>query len=397
MNCLKNRHANLFIIFPLLSVLIFSNCTGQQHTELRTAVQAKLDEICQGSEFPGATLGIVLDDNTELIFVTGLSDVENNIPMKPSDRMFTGSQGKTFVAGLMMQLHDEKKLSLDDRISKYLGDEEWFSRIPNHEVLTVRMLMHHTGGLPRYVFKPAFIEALTTTPDKTYKPEELLSFIFDDPPMHEPDKGWAYSDTDFIIIGMIIEKICGSTYYSELEKRILKPFKLKDTIPSDRKVLPGLIPGYTADKAAPFFLPEKVQVDGELVLNPQFEWCGGGLITTSMDLARWAKLLYEAKVFSQESLNEMLKPVNFRTGQPDETGYGLGVFIFDTPSGIVYGHHGVFPGYETAMFYLPEEQIGIALQINADSSSGKLNKQITHYLFSEIIPVIKENLDQNKD
>ncbi|MFC1564382.1 serine hydrolase domain-containing protein [candidate division KSB1 bacterium] len=364
---------------------------------MRSAVQTKLDEICQRSGFPGATLGIVLENGTQFEFATGLADEEKNIPMTPSDRMFTGSQGKTFVAALMMQLLDEKKLNLDDRISKYLGDEEWFSRIPNHDVLTIRMLMHHTGGLPRYVFKQEFINNLTTIPDKAYKPEELLAFIFDDPPMHEPDNGWAYSDTDYIIIGMIIEKICGNSYYSELDKRILKPFKLKDTIPSDRKALPGLIPGYTADKAAPFFLPEKVQVDGELVLNPQFEWCGGGLITTGRDLARWAKLLYEAKVFSQESLNEMLKPVGFSSGKPAETGYGLGVFILDTPSGKVYGHHGVFPGYETAMFYLPEEKIGIALQINADSSSGKLDKQIIQYLFEEIIPVLKENLTQNRD
>ncbi|MCP4728115.1 MAG: beta-lactamase family protein, partial [bacterium] len=315
MNCLKNRHANLFILFVLLSTLVFTNCTGQQHNELRSVVQAKLDEICQRSGFPGATFGIVLEDNAELVFATGLSDVESNTPMKIKDRLFTGSQGKTFVSAVLLQLMDENELSLDDMISKYLGNEEWYNRLPNHAEITIKMLMNHTGGIPRYVMKKEFVDLLNADPEKVWKPVELLEFVFDEPPVHEPGNGWSYSDTDYIILGMIIEKICGDTFYNELNKRILNPFKLEDTIPSDRSVLPGLIPGYTGDKVPPFLLPEKVLQDGKMVISPQFEWCGGGLITTSRDLAKWAKLLYEGNVFSQNSLDNLLKPVNYRTGQ----------------------------------------------------------------------------------
>ncbi|MCP4725476.1 MAG: beta-lactamase family protein, partial [bacterium] len=128
----------------------------------------------------------------------------------------------------------------------------------------------------------------------------------------------------------------------------------------------------------------------------QFEWCGGGLITTSRDLAKWAKLLYEGNVFSQNSLDNLLKPVNYRTGQPDTGGYGLGVFVFNTPDGLIYGHHGIFPGYETSMLYVPELKTGIAMQINADSFSRKLDKPINQYLINEILPLIRDYLN-NKE
>ncbi len=393
MNYLKDRNAVLYIIIVFFTSVLLSNCTGRQHTELQSSVQRKLDEICNRSGFPGATLGIILEDKSELAFATGLSDVENNVPMKSTDRLFTGSQGKTFVSAVLLQMIDEGKITLEDKLSKYFNGENWFSRIPNHSEITVKMLMNHTGGLPRYVLKPEFFNKLNSDPEKVWKPVELLEYVFDDPPVHEAGNGWAYSDTDYIILGMIIEKISGNTFYNELQRRILGPFKLNDTIPSDRSVLPGLVPGYTGDKVPPFNLPAKVMENGKMVISPQFEWCGGGLITTSLDLARWAKILYEGKVFSQNRLNDLLSPVNYRTGQADEVGYGLGVFIFNTPSGKIYGHHGIFPGYETSMLYIPDLKIGLALQINADSISRKLDKTINQYLIGEILPVIREYLD----
>ena len=311
------------VYFHLIMLFGIIHCaTSQvQHQILVSQIQNKLDSLKNISGFPGATFAIVLDDGTLLSFATGVSDIENNISMKPSDRMFSGSAGKTFVASIIMQLCDNKKLDLDDKVSDYIGDKEWFHRIPNHKELTIRMLMNHTSGLERYEFKPEFTAELIKTPDKVWIPEELLAFIFDDEPLFKAGEGWAYSDTDYIIIGMIIEKLCNNSYYNELKNRILNPFGLKNTSPSNKRILEGLIPGYTGDGEPPFNLPGKVLVDGEYPINPQFEWTGGGLITTSNDFALWAKNLYEGKVFSEEKLKEMLSAVNYRTGKPDETGY----------------------------------------------------------------------------
>lgn len=352
-------------------------------------VQAKLDFMQKQGSFPGATLGIALPDGTELGLAAGWADIESQVPMQPTDRMFTGSAGKTFVAAVALQLVQSGDLDLNKKVSDYLGQEPWFSRMPNHDELTVRMLMTHTGGLPRYVFKEAFTDQLLAAPDKAWKPEELLAFVFDDPPVHLPGKGWSYSDTDYIVLGMIIEKICKNEFYCELEKRILKPFAMKNTSPSNKRRLKGLVTGYTGDKTPPFRLPGKVPVEGVYPVNPQFEWCGGGLITTSRDMARWAKLLYESKVFSEKMLNEMLQPMDFRTGLPSDQGYGLGVMIFKQPYGFVYGHGGIFPGYETQMSYFPKWKIAVTIQVNADSFSGKLKGRLNSFI-AQLVPILEK-------
>lgn len=253
--------------------------------------------------------------------------------------------------------------------------------------------MTHTGGLPRYVFKETFIDKLIASPDKVWKPEELLAFIFDDPPMHPAGKGWAYSDTDYIVLGMIIEQVCQNDFYSELEGRILTPFALKNTIPSNQRVLEGLVTGYTGDNIPPFKLPSKVPVDGVYPVNPQFEWCGGGLITTSLDMSRWAKILYEGKAFSDDMLKQMLQPMDFRTGEPSDQGYGLGVMIFKQPFGFIYGHGGIFPGYETQMSYFPKWKIAVTMQVNADSFSGKLKGNLNGFI-SQLVPVFEEHFGE---
>ena len=341
--------------------------------------------------FPGATLGIVLKDGTELAFASGWDDVEAGVPMKPGGRMFSGSAGKTFVAAVALQLVQEGKLDLDKKVVEYLGEKFWYPRLPNHDELTVRMIMTHTGGLPRYVFKEAFIEQLIESPDRVWKPEELLAFVFEDPPVHPAGKGWSYSDTDYIVLGMILEKVTGTDFYSELQRRILDPFALKGTSPSNSRRLAGLVTGYTGDKIPPFNLPGKLPVKGVYPINPQFEWCGGGLITNSLDMARWAKILYEGRVFSEKILKEMLAPLDFRSGLPAEQGYGLGVMVFKWPSGLVYGHGGIFPGYQTHMSYFPKWGIGVAIQVNADSFSGKLKGDPSHFI-ARLIPVFEKLL-----
>jgi D-alanyl-D-alanine carboxypeptidase len=384
---------NIGLIWIFLLFFLFSNfCFSSSEVDveaLKKELQAQLDSLQKEGSFPGATVGIVLEDGTELALATGWADIEKKAAMKASDRMFTGSAGKTFVAAVALQLVQEGKLDLEKKVSFYLGKEKWFSRLPNHADLTVRMIMSHTGGLPRYVFKDAFIDRLLESPDKVWKPEELLAFVFDDPPAHPAGKGWSYSDTDYIVLGMIIEKISDNTFYNELDNRILNHYGLKDTSPSNKRKLEGLVTGYTADRAPPFRLPGKVNVDGVYPVNPQFEWCGGGLYTTSMDMARWSKLLYEGKVFSNDMLKEMLKVVGFRTGKPSEQGYGLGVMVFKSPFGLIYGHAGVFPGYQTQMSYFPDWKTAITMQVNADSFSGKLKGDLNRFVI-QLMEILKK-------
>lgn len=344
---------------------------------LRQKLQEKLNEFHANGKFPGATVGLALSDGTSIGLAVGLSNVESKTPMTARDLMLQGSVGKTYVAAVALQLVQEKKLGLDDPIEKYLGREKWFGRLPNARDITVRMLMNHTSGLVRYEFKEQFTKDLRANPDKVWKPEELISYILDTAPPFAAGKGWDYSDTNYIVLGMIIERITGNTYYQELGRRILAPLSLRETVASDRRAIPRLAQGY-AGKDNPFGGADAMINAGRMVINPQFEWTGGGIASTTEDLARWAKLLYEGKAFEPSLLAKMLEGVPARLGP--EAKYGLGVIIRPTALGLTYGHSGFFPGYITEVMYFPAARVAIAVQVNTSvpRATGKpLSRFIT--------------------
>ena len=328
---------------------------------LRERLQAKLDELHKGGSFPGATVGVALEGGAHFGLAVGFSDREAKRLMTPDDLMLQGSVGKTYAAAVALQLVREGKIDLDDRVEKYLGREPWFARLPNARDITVRMLMNHTSGLVRYEFKEQFTKDLTAQPDKTWKPEELVAYILDTAAPFAAGKGWDYSDTNYIVLGMIIERVTKSSYYEQARRRLLRPLKLARTVPSDSRRVRGLAQGY-AGANNPFGGADAMISNGRFRINPQFEWTGGGMASTAEDLARWAKALYEGPAVHPSLLPTMLEGVPARLGP--EAKYGLGVIIRPSPVGTTYGHSGFFPGYVTEMVYFPRLKAAVAVQVN---------------------------------
>lgn len=383
------RKTILFLLICLLSTSSIRSQTVSvsNSTALKTALQLKLDEWHKTASFPGATLGVVLANGESFALSVGLSDRETKTPMRPADRMLAGSVGKTFAAATALQLIKEGKIGLDERIDKYLGGEPWFSRLPNAKEITIRQLMNHTSGLVRYEFKDQFTKDLTANPEKVWKPAELLAYLRDEKPPFEAGKGWEYSDTNYIVLGMIIEKVTGRKFYDEANRRLLKPLKLTDTIPQDGPRLEGVVQGY-AGPNNPFGGKDEMIQAGRFAINPQFEWTGGGYASTAQDLARWAKILYEGKAFSPELLPQVLDGVPApMLGR--ETKYGLGVIIRKTSLGTSYGHSGFFPGYLTDMMYFPDQKVAVAVQVNT-SVGRNLGKPLGRVLI-EVMEVIRSN------
>lgn len=370
----------LLIIFILF--LFVQNLFGQD--ALRPKLQAKLDEWHKAGKFAGATLGVCLADGKCFGLATGYSDLEAKTPMKPNDLMLAGSVGKTFAAVVALQLVKEGKIGLADKIEKYLGKEVWFLRLPNAKDITVRQLMNHTSGLVRYEFNPKFIKDLNAAPDKIWKPEELIAYLFDTKAAFEAGKDWEYSDTNYIVLGMIIEKVTGKKYYDLATKRVLKQFKFKRTFPQNGRVLKGLIQGY-AGEGNDFTGKDKVLENGKFTINPQFEWTGGGMVSNAEDLARWAKLMYEGKAFDASLVPEMLNGVPAKLGRDSK--YGLGVIIRKSQTGVLtYGHSGFFPGYMSEMMYFPDKKISVAIQVNTSvpQNLGKSTARMALEIFEEI-------------
>jgi D-alanyl-D-alanine carboxypeptidase len=358
----------------LVSALLSLEVRGQQpavgQPSLRERLQASFEELYKGGNFPGGTAGIALADGTVIGLAVGVSDRTAGTPMEPTARLLLGSVGKTYASAVALQLVAEGRIGLDDPISKWFGRESWFPRLPNASKISVRHLMTHTSGLVRYELNPKFTSDLSANPDKVWTGEDRLAYLFDATPPFAPGEGWEYSDTNYIVLGMIIERAGGAPYYEQLRARILEPFGLKDTVPADSRTVPGLVQGY-AGARNPFGGSDEMIKDGKFAVNPQFEWTGGGLAVTAQDLAKWAKLLYEGKVVDASLMPALLNGVPARLGP--ETKYGLGVIIRPTPLGITYGHSGFMPGYQTDVMYFPELKTAIAVQVNSSAprSTGR--------------------------
>ena len=377
------------VILLLVVCLLSSVVVCGQTTELKTALQLKLDEWHKAGSFPGATLGVVLANGETFGLAVGFSDRETKAAMRPTDRMLAGSVGKTFAAATALQLIKEGKIGLDDKIEKYLGHERWFARLPNAKEITVRQLMNHTSGLVRYEFKDQFTKDLTANPEKEWRPAELVAYLLDEKPPFEAGKGWDYSDTNYIVLGMIIEKVTGRRFYDEADRRLLKPLKLTDTIPQDGPRLEGVVQGY-AGPNNPFGGTDAMIVNGKFAINPQFEWTGGGYASTALDLARWARMIYEGKAFSPDLLPQVLDGVSApMLGR--ETKYGLGVIIRKTQVGTSYGHSGFFPGYMTDMAYFPEHKVAVAIQVNT-SVGRNLGKPLSRVLVEVMEVILAKNI-----
>jgi D-alanyl-D-alanine carboxypeptidase len=380
----------IFLVAGQAQPLQSSHAATKELEELRQRIASKLDELHAAAEFPGATVGVVLADGRSVSASTGVSDVENKIPLAPSDKMPAGSIGKTYFAVTTLQFVQEGKLKLDEKIERWFGREAWFSRLPNAKDITLRMLMNHTSGIPEHVLHKDFLAALRANPDRVWKPEELIAYILDSKPLFPAGQGWSYADTNYILVGMIVEKATGKNFYSEVEKRILKPLGLKQTAPAISRRMPGVIPGYSMPNS-PFGFEGRTITDGKFIINPQCEWTGGGFVSTAEDLARWAKAMYEGRALKKETLDEMLAGVDAKGGRGGGSGnkYGLGVQIRQSEWGISYGHGGWFPGYLSEMEYFPQTKIAIAIQVNTDAAA-RLKKGLRAYIADVARIVIQE-------
>lgn len=352
--------------------------------QLKKDVQSELDKrhaAAQSTDevFPGATVAFILPDGRVAEFATGFSDVEDEIAMTPEARMPSGSIGKTYVAAVALSLCAEGTLNLDAKINRWLGKETWFEHLPNGDTITLRNLLNHSSGLIDHVFEPdsgfqeyAREHLTADEADVNFDPRDQVQFVLDREPLFPAGKGFNYTDTGYILVGLIIEEASGSTYYEELAKRFLKPLELTRTTPQNQRIVPGIAQGYAPASNQFFGVPLKVIAEGAFLFDPSIEWTGGGLVNNSQDLVRWAKTLYEGNAMDRPYLDALFGSVAQSDQGSDASGrkygYGLGVTIAKTDFGTTYGHGGFFPGYNSQLAYFPEYKTAIAMQINTDSS-----------------------------
>ncbi|WP_205503217.1 serine hydrolase domain-containing protein [Rufibacter psychrotolerans] len=376
------------LLFFLWGTLAVEAQTTAKTTFLKQRLQARLDSLQKANGFPGVTFAAVLPSGEMIQLAAGLADSVRKEPMKPGHRMLSGSNGKTLFLASALILEKQGVFRLDDKIEQYLATEPWFSRLPNARTITLRQLMNHTSGLEEYYELGDFMQKVKQNPARTFTPLECFSYLFDRKPLFPAGTSFGYADTNYLLLGYILEKISGKKLYDVAREQIIKPYQLTKTEPSIKQSFWDLAVGYSR-AGGPFPFSGAMVQNGKLVFNPQFEWVGGGFVSNAADLATWAKGFYHFKPVSEDIRAQMRQGVKANTGKDHL--YGLGMQIRPSPGfGFGYGHSGWFPGYISDGEYFPDLDLALGIQFNTDDL--RLLKKSTHAYLLELTQLIVQQL-----
>jgi D-alanyl-D-alanine carboxypeptidase len=321
---------------------------------------------------PGIAV-LVRDKNGIWVGNGGLADIQQNIPMLPCHISKTASLTKIYIATLTLKLVEEGKLQLDEKITKWLP-EDITANIQNAETATLRSLLNHTSGIYDFSNNNNFYLALLNHPNKKWKPEEILKFSYNQEAVFQPGTSSGYSNTNTILVTMIIEAATGLSHAALLREKILNPLGLTDSYYYWQEELPakGVAQGY-------FDLYNNNTLVNVSSYNTGTGNGLNGLYSTVYDLQKFIDALLRDKILlSESSINTML---TFDDLIENRKYLGLGLFK-DYIDGnfkeheFGYGHRGRDLGYSADMFYFPNQDVTVTLLVNY-GTNAKSNLQDT--------------------
>lgn len=305
------------------------------------ATQAAIDTLKTSHGAPGSG-AVVRDGDTMWSVSSGTRAINQNLPFGPDHKVKVGSLTKSFTAAVVMQLVAEQKVDLTASVETYLPGVVQGNGYDGNTI-TVRQLLNHTSGIFDYLeSKQANLwDFMVVQQNRTHTLAELASWGLSKPPYFAPGAGYHYSGTNYMLLGMIIEKATGTTYGQAVNSRIVTPLGLTNTYlptPGDPTLPPGHVRG-NLDLGL-------IWIDITDRVEPSIGLSGGGLVTSGADATRFFQALLSGQVVPPAQLAEMLAPTNAPgSSAPD---YGLGVDKFTLPcGGEAWGHYGIWPGYQT--------------------------------------------------
>lgn len=313
---------------------------------------------------PGAVMAIRTPEGTWIATV-GYQDWDETVPMTADINQRVGSVTKTFTVTALLQLAEQGELSLDDPIEQYVPG------MPNGDATLVQ-LAEMRSGIPSYTFDEEFQQELFSDPDHGWEPQQLVDLVKGDEPMFEPGAMMFYSNTNLVLLGMVVEQVAGAPIQDVLQDQILGPLGLEHTsMPTDAAYPEPHPEGYTMQG-----------VDGDSPAdatdwNPSWGWTAGAMISDLDDLLVWGEALGTGEgILSPETQAERLDSFDFdvpvyvqpgvTTPQTPARAYGLGIGVaLDW-----YGHEGELPGFNTYVQHYEPEGITLVVMANSDIFSG---------------------------
>ncbi len=333
------------------------------------AVKARLEQVAQSYTAGNAYMGTVLVVDGDKVLLDkgyGMADLGWGNANAPDVKFHLGSLTKQFTAALVLLLQEDGKLKIDDPVSKYLPDtpKTW-------ENITLAELLGHTSGIPNFTDLKEF-GVWRMSPHTV---DEELTFFKDKPLDFEPGSKFAYSNSNFEVLGAVIEKVSGKKYVDMLQERILTPLGMKDSgLDTDELILPRRAQGYMQGKDG------LVLARSESMTVP---WAAGSMYSTTGDLLKWEHGLFGGKVLNADSLKAMTTP--------GKGNYGLGVFISDKDGVKVVDHGGGIEGFNTHLAYVPEKRIAIVVLGNVNGGApGQMGGQLLDVVLGKPVTLASE-------
>ncbi len=337
-----------------------------------STLQPQIEEQMTNLRIPGALVYVDVPGEGTWSQAFGTGNLEASTPITLNDHFRIGSNTKTFTASIILQLVDEGKLGLDDPVSKYQPE------VPNGENITVRQLLNMTSGLFNYAEDEDFNDTLDSQPEKVWEPEELIAIGFQHQPDFSPGEDFHYSNTNYVLLGMIIEQLTGQPLEQVYQERLFVPLGMSNTLLPERSsaAIPDPHPsGYMYQTNVESL--ETSAVEGEKAEqadesagepndvtneNPSWTWASGGAISTVNDLIIWAKADATGALLSPQSQKERLSWVS--PPPSPQVQYGLGVADF----GGFIGHDGQIPGFNSFVGYQAQKDATIVVVTNVYSA-----------------------------
>jgi D-alanyl-D-alanine carboxypeptidase len=322
---------------------------------LDPALTAKLDrtieDVRKQAGIPGAVVGLWMPGKGSYVHASGVGNTVTGEPMSADTRIRIGSETKTFTVTALLQLVDDKRVKLDDPISAYVPG------VRNGDRITLRQLAGMRSGLFPYTADADFVHDLLSDPYRSFTPRGVLAYGMKHKNTFKPGAEFQYSNSNLVLLGLVIEKVTGQSLDRVIHERVLRPAHLHNTLfPTGSEFPEPHAHGYTDQTLSG-------ETEDATDWNPSWAWAAGAMISDLHDLRRWAKIVATGELLSPATQAQRLKTQP--TGFPGLS-YGLG--IFDADGWI--GHNGSLPGYETVTVYLPAQKATMVIMINTDSLSG---------------------------
>jgi D-alanyl-D-alanine carboxypeptidase len=364
------RRASLVLLALACLALVFGTATAAAKTTDAEVLEG-LEGLVTSPGGPPGAIATLYRDGKLTTLSTGRADIKKSAKPRATDHMRIASVAKAFSGAVVLHLVREGKLSLDDTIAMVLPTlpSAWGQ-------VTIGELLRHTSGVPNYTESDGFFKQAKTDPRGYVSPQKVISWVAKDPLVFKPDSKYEYSNTDNIVVGLMVEAVTGATYADNLQQIVFGPTKLTQTsLPTKVKIPSPFIHGYVAATET------EGEQDASEFLNPSGAWASGGIVSTPQNLNAFIRADLGLKFFDRAQQRQQM---NWWAGGessppgPGKNSAGLALFRYQTKCGTVFGHTGNFPGYTQFAAATADGSRAVTTTLNIPAPTGKLLAQLRH-------------------